>query len=438
MKIPARIGLPILFAILCTAGVLTLLWWQLTVTTRALVQQQNAPAPPDATRSAAPSPALLAPLSDSQDSSLLHLRQGDIVALRGEWSAAQDEYQKAVDAGGGLTALRKLALAQLQRRDMEGLRATIRAMKAQGARPEDTTLIENIVLLRTGELNTAKARLAQEPDSPQKHYVLSLLAIIEGDHAAAKVELTKTADGWEPVLRTNARKLLAAYNEFAQFPEGSDLHRITLLARALAEVQECELALPLLAQVTKQKDDYPSAWIVQGYCELTTERPEQALVSLERAYNLVPSKPEIQYFLGRAHAQLKDHDTAITFLTYALQNGFAPTSEVRRLIAQESLVKNDGSGALLQYAAMTQEKDATFEAFQGYVQTALTYGRKAEAYAFAREATVRFPDSAEAFDLLGWAAMENGQNEEAKNAFTKALSIDPFLLSAKERMGKLR
>lgn len=438
MKIPARILVPIVFASLCTAALLTFLWWQLTTASR--IAMRPATEQEDQTDAVTGSGSMQPDLtpSDSRDLSLLHLREGDLYAIRGEWADAAKSYKQAVAADGGLPALRKLALAELQRRDMNSLHETIRQLKAAGARPEDVALIENIVLLRTGELSAARKRLEDAAESPQQHYALALLSIIEGNHAIAKQELTTVTTGWEPALRTNARTLLGAYEEFALFPQSSDAHLITLLSRALAQVQECELALPLLAQVTKEKEDYRDAWIVQGYCELTTERPQQALASLERAYNLNPEKPEIQYFLARAHAALGQHENAITFLEYALQNGFTPKSEIRRLIASEALKKGDAAAALGQYKALVEEPDAGIEAFDGAVETAIALKRTDEALALARLATERLPENARAFDLLGWADIEAGKKEDARAALAKALQLDPYLLSAKERLEKLK
>jgi len=438
MKIPARILVPIVFALLCTILLLALLWWQLTAASHQALRRTDPTGTDVDTLTGSGSFETELTPTDSRDLSLLHLREGDLYAIRGEWAEAAKAYEQAVAMDGGLPALRKLALAQLQRRDMGGLNETIRKLKAAGARPEDVALIENIVLLRTGELGTARKRLEDATDSPQKHYALALLNIIEGNHTVAQQELQTVTTGWEPALRTNARTLLGAYEEFALFPQSSDLHLITLLSRSLAQVQECELALPLLAQVTKEKDDYRDAWIVQGYCELTTERPQQALVSLERAYNLNPEKPEIQYFLARAHAALNQHENAITFLEYALQNGFTPKSEIRRLIASEALKKGDAAAALGQYKALVEEPDAGIEAFDGAVSTAVALKRNDEAIALATLATQRLPENAKAFDLLGWTYLEGGKKEEARSALTKALQLDPYLLSAKDRLEKLK
>lgn len=430
--IPRRISLPIIAAVLVTGGVLALLGWQLNQT-RALLFNKLLPL---ATNDA----ETLIPLPSSQetgDETLTHLRKGDLLALRGEWSKAADEYKQAVDLGGGLPALRKLAQAQLQRRDLQGARDTVEELRRSGARGEDILLLQSIIELRTGELVKAKALLTAGEDSPQKHYGLALLAIIQGDHETAKTELALVGSGWEPVLRSYARTLQAAYEEYALFPESPVLHQTTLLAHALAQVQECELALPLLAEVTRAEQDYRDAWIVQGFCELTTERFQESLASFERAYGIDPQKPEIQYFLARSYAALGDHNNAVTFLQYAIRNGFDPESEARRTLADEAIAKGDGALALDQYDLLTRLPDSSVDTYRDYITAALTLEKMEEAYAKGKEAADRWPEDSEAHELAGWAAAENSRNDEARTELNKALELDPDNQTARDRLGKL-
>lgn len=415
---------------MCAGFLIAFLWWQITQSTLQLGGQEFV----DTDLLGAPVPIINTIPMDHGDASLLHLRQGDIFALRGEWSEAEEQYQKAVKSEGGLVALRKLAKAQLQRRDIKGIRSTVKQMKSAGARPEDILLIEVIIQLRSGELVEAKKVLDSAEDSPQKHYGLALLALIQGSHDRAMQELALTTNGWDPVLRSYARTLQAAYDEFALFPSGTDIHLITLLSRALAQVQECELALPLLIQVTSSKEDYRDAWVVQGYCELTSERPEQALASLEQAYSLDPQKPEIQYFLARSYAALHEYQNAITFFEYALTNGFAPQGEVRRLIARYALEIGNAGLALDQYDALTNDPDATFESFQGYVAAAAALGQAEAALAKAKLATEKWPDNARSFELLGTIAAQLEKTSEAKAAWQKALEMNPSLPGVKEKL----
>ncbi|MDD5469727.1 MAG: tetratricopeptide repeat protein [Candidatus Peribacteraceae bacterium] len=430
MRLPARVVAPIILALLCAGTLMGFLWWQLTQSAKVLTEGSRDTNAPVIQRTA-PTEEVTLPAGNA---AVAYLRQGDLLALQSRWAEAQERYELAVKEGGDLPALRKLAQAQLQRRDTEGVRSTIRQMKSAGAKPEDLLLLESIINLRTGELVKARSLLENAQDSPHQHYGLALLGIIEGAHEQVQQELKLVMNGWEPILRSNAKTLQSAYDEYALFPESPEIHLVTLLSRALAQVQECELALPLLHQVTQRQTDYRDAWIVQGYCELTTERAQQSIVSLEQAYNIDPQKPEIQYFLGRAHAAAGDSINAITFLEYAIANGFQPEAEARQELAREALKVGKGEVALAQYALLVQKEDATIEMFEGLVQTSIALGQLERAELGARGATERFPQKGRAFELLGDTLRAQKREEEAREAYQQALRLDPFLLSAKEKL----
>lgn len=434
MTISRSLAVPALLALATAALIGGFLFWQLD-SARALLQRMgNASAESGSTIRAVtplPSPVL------HGDAALTALRSGDLFALRGEWTEAESEYRRSVDAGGGLTALRKLAQAQLQRRDIDGARDTLRSLRSAGARDEDLVLLESIINLRSGARDDARRLLTDAAESPQKHYGLSLLAIVEERHEDARASLAATLAGWEPTLRGYAKALLAAYDEYDLFTDSPDTHRKTLLSRALADVGECELALPILASVLAAQDDYRDAWIVQGYCQLTTERPDEAKASLERAYAIDPQKPEIQYFLARTFAELGDHQAAVTYLKYAIENGFSPAAEAKRLLAAEAFAAGDTTLALQQLDELTRAEGAGVDAFADFVTAALGTGQKEEAYARAQAAVAAHPNNAAAHDLLGWAALETNRKDEARAALTKALELDPSLQSARTRLDSL-
>ena len=435
MKFPARVIIPLLAAILLAGGVLGYAWWQLSATQeqlrmrmRTLVEEKQGTSS-IAAREQEP--------ADTGDRVLIHLRQGDLFVLQGDWTGAEKEYQASVDAGGGIAALRKLAQVQMQRREVAKVKGTIQELQRLGARSEDLLLLRVLVALRTGELAQAEQALANAPDSPQKHYSSALLAIVQGKHDNAKKNLQTVLSGWDPSLREYARTLQAAYDEFALFPESRPIHLTTLLARALAQVQECELALPLLGQVVAEQDDYRDAWTVLGYCELTTERTADALASFEKAYAIDPEKPEIQYFLGRTYMVLEQWKNAATFLQYAIVNGFEPKKEVRRRLAKESEKAQDLPLALEQLRALLTEPDADIATFTKAVTLSLQTDKKEDGYLFAQAAVQKWPTSGKAFELLGWSAADTNRTNEAKAALQKALQLDPSLKSARERLQKL-
>lgn len=439
MKFPARVLIPLLAALLLAGGILSYAWWQLSTTQERLRERvRTLSEEEDAALRGGTGAVLREDPVDAGDVVLIHLRQGDLLALQGNWAGAEKQYQASVDAGGGIPALRKLVQAQMQRREIVQVKQTIRELRRLGARSEDLLFLEVIVALRTGELTQAQQALAAAQDSPQKHYGAALLAVIQGKHDEAKKELTAVINGWDPALRAYARTLQSAYDEYALFPESREIHRTTLLARALAQVQECELALPLLSGVVKQEDDYRDAWTVQGYCELTTERTPEALSSFEKAYAIDPEKPEIQYFLGRTYMVLQQWKNASTFLQYALRNGFEPKKELRRRLAEAAEQAQDLPLALDQYRALVAEPDADLATLEKTVTLAITTDKKEDAYQFAQAAVKKWPDSGKAHELLGWSAAETGRMDEAKAELQKALTLDPSLTSARERLNGLK
>ena len=433
-RLPSRIIVPIAFAALCAVAISGVLTWQ-AGRTRALLGKQLIAVRTQKQIDDVPVNAL--PTNDVKDAALSALREGDLSALEGDWKRAQTLYQRAVDARGGVPALRKLMQAQLQRRDIPAARDTLTRLKLAGARTEDITMLEALMLLRTGELQQAQQFLDSADASPQRSYGLALLAVVQGSHDAGQAALRDVESGWDPVLRANARLLLSAYEEYSLFPESPNIHLIALLSRALAQVHECELALPLLSQVTRQQDDYRDAWIVQGYCELTTERLPEALASFERAYALDPEKPETQFFLGRTYAAQGDHASALTFFQYALKNGFQPESDVRRAIAKAAMASGNSTEALEQYDALLSAPDAEPSIFEEYVDAALSVNLVEEALARSTAATERWPENPRAWYLLGRTAALADRRDAARSAFQKALQVDPDFTAARDALQAL-
>src|SRR3989338_9218735 len=216
MKVHPRIFIPVVSAVLCATLLILVLWWQLATSTALILKQSKGNTIVgnilQDTFDSTPVPPTAHFPENAYDESLLLLRRGDLLALNGALTLAQQEYEQSVRKGGGLPALRKLAQIQLQRRDIRGAKETLRQLKSAGARSEDLLLLESIILLRSCGLVQARSLLESAPDSPQKHYGLSLLAVLEGENNKAKEHLEYVRSGWEPNLRSFALTILAAYD----------------------------------------------------------------------------------------------------------------------------------------------------------------------------------------------------------------------------------
>ena len=108
MKFPARYLIPVVAAVLLAGGVLGFAWWQLSTVQLRLQERVRSLAEEQDTLDRSGSGATVQedPL-DAGDVVLIHLRQGDLLGLQGDWAGAEKEYQMSVDAGGGISIAAK-------------------------------------------------------------------------------------------------------------------------------------------------------------------------------------------------------------------------------------------------------------------------------------------------------------------------------------------
>jgi tetratricopeptide (TPR) repeat protein len=436
MRIPPRVYIPAVLALVIVAGVGAVLIWQIRASVNVIEmafngvkQAQQSIFTPSANRDAG---------GQNQSEALMHLRQGEIFERRGEWRQAQDAYLLSVNAGGGAPALRKLIRIQLQRREYDAAGDSIGKLRKETRETDDIMLLSGLLQLRTGKIDAARSTFSARPETPQAQYGLALVALAGRDIDGAQQQLKLAAQNSDATIRSYATTLMAAFKEFSLFAEGQETHLDTLLARALAQVGECETALTYVNKVTAKQDRYRDAWIVKGYCEFTTERLQDALASLERAYSIDPEKPETQYFLARTHAAMGDPQNAVTFLQYAVLNGFSPAKDARDLLAQYALELGDTDLALEQYRTIAEDPASEPEDYEKYVNLALQLPNRAnEAYQAAKDAQAKWPDDALPFVMLGKAAGALGAKDEAEKALREALRIDPKFTKATEELGAL-
>lgn len=425
MKLNPRVTVPIALAItiaLCIGGVLL---WHIKRTVLSIESAFNAQHV-GSTRVARSDASGNASDALAQSEALTLLRQGEMFELKGIWAQAEEKYEASVDAGAGVLALRKLAMLQLQRRKYEDATETIKRMRQAGGDAQDVMFLEGILALRRGNEERASAIFQEKPEAAESQYGMGLLAIAGGDHEAAKQLFMKVSQGNNLALRTSAGTILRAYEEFALFPDGQDIHRQTLVAHALATVFECEAGLAMVADVVQIQSRYRDAWIVKGYCEFMSDRIQEALASLEQAYSLDPEKPEIQYFLARTHAALGDPQNAVTFLQYAILNGFQPERDARQLLAEYAKELGNGELALEQLKILALDPASDIDMTVQYVELALSlHDHALDALSLSKAAILRWSEEAEVLALAARSALAAGLPDDARSFAERALKIDP-------------
>lgn len=441
MKFPLRIIAPIGLALIASLIIGGVFLWQINASVHTIESSFQSTRGSSILEKILPGTTRNVPgIPQNQSQALTALRQGEVFEMKGEWKRAEEKYQESVDVGGGISALRRLAGIQLQRRAFDRASATIKQLSAEVRDPASVLLLSGLLELRQGNTAVAEKIFSRGGTSAEALYGLSLVAIAKGDHDGAKKVLEQSVQGSDPTIRAYADTLLRAYQEFALFPDGQEIHRQTLLAHALAETGECETALTLVNAVVSVQSRYRDAWIVKGYCEFATERLKDALTSLEQAYALDPEKAETQYFLARVHSALGDPQNAVTFLQYAIINGFQPENDARALLADYANELGNTDLALEQLQLIAMAEDSTLDAFDNYIVLALSLQNHAvDAHTLAKTAVSRWPNDAHALALAGRTAIEAGLPEDAKKYIEQAEKInptDPFVKEARSVMEK--
>ncbi len=424
MRISARFWAPVLVAILIVGATGGIFLWQID-NSIAIIEHTATSIQETGRNWLKPIRAVRSSSGENEAAALAFLRQGEIELAQGSLERAEGLFTQSVDAGGGVPALRKLIAVQVQRRKYNEARQTLSSLKKEDD-DEDIFLLEGLLELRSGNKDDARRMFDTKQNDPDGQYGLAIIALVEKRNDEASTLLRTVAESEDPTLRTYARSILHAFTEFALFPEGKATHLETLIGRALAQVNECELALPLLTEVVTTENGYRDAWIVKGFCEFSTERTNDALISLEHAYNLDPEKPETQYFLARTYNALGDQQNAVTFLQYAIVNGFEPEREARELLATFAINNGNSDLALEQLRALAEEENSDIGAYEKFIALAVTVPSRAEdAYQLALVARSKWPDDVATLALLAEAEIGTGRLSDAEAHLNQALNIDP-------------
>ena len=302
----------------------------------------------------------------------------------------------------------------------------------------DLLLLRGDVYVQQGKFSEARTNFsALPPNSPERDFFLGVIAIIEGQYELAEDLLTKAQAS--SVTGKRSEILLTAFREFALFPDGSPLHRDTLLAKALNDVEMYELSLQLTKKVLEQNGGYRDAWLTNGYSYLALERFEFARLSFQKAFEIDPANPAISFYLGYTLKRLGDLNSAINFFERARQNGFKPEGEVLRELGDTYYLQENYQLAFKTFEAMLQKEVGSVAEFVRPMYIVLTFLKQSETgIALGNNAVQKYPEEAMAWNLRGWAYLETGDLAKAEQDLTKALNLDANLSAAHLNLGFLR
>ncbi len=272
----------------------------------------------------------------------------------------------------------------------------------------------------------------------EAQYFGALLDSYFGRFDDAEKKLNKAKELAGSIPGEDIQLFLNAYANFEDQQQGQDIYLKTLLAEAMVDVEEYELAEGLALDVLSVKSDYRDAWIILGYSKLKTEAYQDAEDAFAQAKKLDAIKPETHYFLGTAHYLQEEYEEAIKEFELALLYGFQPQIEAYHKIAESQLFLERYEDALASYEHLVKIDHSNVELFVRPVWISITFIKDLDrALTLAQEATSRFPGEAQSHNLLGWVYVEKDALDEAQQSLEKAILLNGNLAEAHYNLGRL-
>jgi tetratricopeptide (TPR) repeat protein len=163
-------------------------------------------------------------------------------------------------------------------------------------------------------------------------------------------------------------------------------------------LNQYEAAISALRAEIKVNSSDPKAWMWLGVTELAAEKPEDAVVALDKAARLAPDDVDILYHRGHAHM----------------------------LVSQAS------------YEHMLRVNPASWRVHQVLAQAAAQSDRDMDAIAEYQVAIKGAPGQPGLHEELATEYWKSGKLDEAEAEYMQELSIDPQSLLATYKLGSLR
>ncbi len=380
------------------------------------------------------------PTSDNRNFNEL-ITKGDTLKENGFYDLAIKEYQTAQSMEpSNITPLIKISEIHLQSNNLEKAEEILK----QALETDSTSLPAKLNLGRTliAQRKIDEGRelfLNINAEDSQVKYYQGMIKILDGAHPEAR-QFFQDAINLNTDLKISekAQKFLSAYQEFDSFQSGTDSHLNTLLGRAFTEVDEYQMAIPLLFEVIKIQNDYRDAWILLGYSYLKTQQYPEAVDALIEAEKIDPQKPETHFFLGLTYFNQDKLDLAANHLEKAKENGFQPEIQVEQKLAEIYTIQEKFDEAASNYENIISLNDKDINLF---VQPIWIYLNKLnqpeKALSLAKKALNSHSQNAMSHNLMAWVQIESEDYIPAKAQLMIALELNPEFDAAHLNLGRI-
>ncbi len=357
------------------------------------------------------------------------IKKGDLYYESGIYSLAIDAYTNASEQEPDkIEPLLRIGEIQLIQREYE--KAKNLALEVIKISPKN---VNGKVILGRANIGLEDFREAKtifdniNIDDSEVLYYQGMMAVYFGEYERARSLLNKSVDkASDDEISRNANRLINAMNEFDRFQAGLAEHLKVLIARAMVQVKEAQMAKNIIWNVLESKRDYRDAWIILGYSYLMLEQYQEAVDALEEAMRQDPEKPETFFYLGLAYAGVDDLDKAIESLETAATFGYEPKIHVEQKLAEYYFQSEDYDNANALYEDVISKNPTEIDYFTRPVWIYIDKLKTPEkAVTLAEKAIVHHPDDAMSYNLLGWAQVANNDFINANKNLQKALSMNP-------------
>lgn len=336
----------------------------------------------------------------------------------------------------------KLGEAYLKNNQPEKAKDTF--IKAQQLDPNSIIIKLGVArsYMNLKDIDTAKKLILEmdQKNNDVKFYKAIVLLLYTDFEASKKlfkeISITPLKKGEQNLTVDKAKKFSIAFDLFGSFKEGSPLYLETLLAKALTEIEEYEVSIPLLYDVISKKNNYRDAWIVLGYAYLNTGKIADSIDSFSQAESLSPNKPETLFFLGLAYFANDNIDRAIYYLEKSDKAGFEPKDEINLKLGDLYLIQQKYKKSAERYEKVIALNTSNINIFAKAVWLNIEkLNTPDRALEIAANSITYYPNSAMSYNLAGWAYAALDRYDEAETYLKKALSIDPNLNEVNLNMG---
>lgn len=270
--------------------------------------------------------------------------------------------------------------------------------------------------------------LRSNPDDQTARERLGALLLGEDPSAIVHLDLAQTE---------LSRRLLAVFGEAAS--AGDRVYACMLGGRVLIEGQEWPLAAHQLELAVAHSPDYADANAYLGHALDQMGYREDALIHLLEATAAAPESPVAHMLLGLHYDRWGDPSSARA--EYETAHDLAPEDpgicvEIGQTWAAEA--RYVAAEIWLRQAISLRPDDPELWEIltRFYLDNSITSDDRAGRA--AEELVELAPESAEANDLRGWAALEMGDYEAAEAHLELAIELEPGLASAYYHLGLLQ